>query len=520
MHGRLGQEPTAQLVLTSADFGRAYLTDAWAARFVARLFADFTVLFIGYSLNDPVLRYMTDAFAAENAEKRYSQSQGPAYIFVPYKAPEVPDGRTFIARNLEPIFYNSERAHALLKDTVVAWADARADYLSNVSRLVREIAPRQPDSIDPTDTANLMWAVIGRPNDDGHGARVFSDVDDLPPIEWLDMFEAKEGSTSAAHEKSNAEAVHAGRPQSIPPQLHIQPLFPRQVEQQATLLSSTSLNLIPWFIRHLATEGWVSRCLTKLGQGRSLHPRLKHAIRDRLAQEPSLLPGFTSFWRIVSAEGSWVTSGNANGFGPTWILQHVRTHKSQPWFYQELLASLRPQLTLSPSSFRSYRRAMEAASGQVPVEQIGERLSHLAESEVTFSEADYVPLIIDEITTLPEANAYWATHLDDLTGLLAEALHLYSVVGEADQNSDPSIFQRQSIVPHSQNRTNYKWTLLFDLIWRGWTHVDAVDSRASRSTISRWRSIPYLSFRRLVLAAVNSSGHFNDAERLEVLLDA
>lgn len=69
LHGRLGG-PSQHLVLTSADFGRAYLTEGWAARFVVRLFADFTVLFLGYSLNDPVLRYMTDAFAAENQGKR------------------------------------------------------------------------------------------------------------------------------------------------------------------------------------------------------------------------------------------------------------------------------------------------------------------------------------------------------------------------------------------------------------------------------------------------------------------
>jgi len=69
LHGRLEppNKDNSHLVLTSADFGRAYLTDAWAARFVNRLFSDFTVLFIGYSLNDPVLRYMTDAFAAEDA---------------------------------------------------------------------------------------------------------------------------------------------------------------------------------------------------------------------------------------------------------------------------------------------------------------------------------------------------------------------------------------------------------------------------------------------------------------------
>jgi hypothetical protein len=82
LHGRLESLPHSNdhLVLTSADFGRAYLTDGWAARFVTRLFADFSVLFIGYSLNDPVLRYMTDAFAAEAAAARRRRSRPPAYI--------------------------------------------------------------------------------------------------------------------------------------------------------------------------------------------------------------------------------------------------------------------------------------------------------------------------------------------------------------------------------------------------------------------------------------------------------
>jgi hypothetical protein len=86
LHGRLGGTDQ-QLVLSSSDFGRAYLTEGWAARFIVRLFADFTVLFLGYSLNDPVLRYMTDAFAAENLEMRSGQPRGPAYIFSPFEGP-------------------------------------------------------------------------------------------------------------------------------------------------------------------------------------------------------------------------------------------------------------------------------------------------------------------------------------------------------------------------------------------------------------------------------------------------
>ena len=56
------------LVLTAADFGRAYLTERWAARFVTEVFREFTVVFVGYSLGDPVMGYMVDALAAERAK--------------------------------------------------------------------------------------------------------------------------------------------------------------------------------------------------------------------------------------------------------------------------------------------------------------------------------------------------------------------------------------------------------------------------------------------------------------------
>lgn len=57
LHGALTQEPR-RLVVTDSDFGRAYLRDAWAARFLERMFARFTVLFVGYSHGDIVMQYL------------------------------------------------------------------------------------------------------------------------------------------------------------------------------------------------------------------------------------------------------------------------------------------------------------------------------------------------------------------------------------------------------------------------------------------------------------------------------
>ena len=64
LHGLLPGNPADKnldnLVVSSGDFGLAYLTERWAARFVSELLRNFVVCFVGYSIDDPVLRYMMD----------------------------------------------------------------------------------------------------------------------------------------------------------------------------------------------------------------------------------------------------------------------------------------------------------------------------------------------------------------------------------------------------------------------------------------------------------------------------
>ncbi len=57
LHGSVAG-PAERLVLTDADFGRAYLTEGWACRFLLELFRQYTVLFVGYSAQDTVVQYL------------------------------------------------------------------------------------------------------------------------------------------------------------------------------------------------------------------------------------------------------------------------------------------------------------------------------------------------------------------------------------------------------------------------------------------------------------------------------
>jgi hypothetical protein len=62
-----------RMVLTDRDFGRAYLTEGWARRFVLELFLKYTVLFVGYSHNDPVMQYLARGLPpGDSNKKRYA----------------------------------------------------------------------------------------------------------------------------------------------------------------------------------------------------------------------------------------------------------------------------------------------------------------------------------------------------------------------------------------------------------------------------------------------------------------
>lgn len=124
LHGLLTAAPTPselnRLVVSSGDFGLAYLTERWAARFVSELFRNYTVCFVGYSINDPVLRYMMDALAAD---RLLGESPPEMFAFGSYsKGKEEERANEWRAKNVTPILYREHNCHAYLHKTLREWA--------------------------------------------------------------------------------------------------------------------------------------------------------------------------------------------------------------------------------------------------------------------------------------------------------------------------------------------------------------------------------------------------------------
>ncbi len=108
LHGRLGKL-SKQLVVTDQDFGRAYLLDAWAARFLERMFGNYTVLFVGYSHDDVVMRYLGRALGPGAAR---------------YLLTDQPDSSDWRPLGIKPIKYSVvDGSYAELDDAIERWAE-------------------------------------------------------------------------------------------------------------------------------------------------------------------------------------------------------------------------------------------------------------------------------------------------------------------------------------------------------------------------------------------------------------
>jgi SIR2-like domain/Domain of unknown function (DUF4020) len=143
LHGALGS-PGSSLVLTDRDFGEAYITDGWAARFLVRMFTRYTVLFIGYSHQDTVMRYL--ARALPPGTQRYALSATDS-------------AAEWAALGISGISYPWTPDHRELTTAVDAWArQASTSHIEHEAR-IRELVSLPPPQ-DPINASYLARILL------------------------------------------------------------------------------------------------------------------------------------------------------------------------------------------------------------------------------------------------------------------------------------------------------------------------------------------------------------------------
>ena len=164
-------------VLSSADFGRAYLSDGWATTFVQGIIDRYTIVFVGYGADDPPMHYLLEALS------RTTGRTDQLFAFQSGAAEEA--SAKWRHRGVIAIPYQESEGHALLWQSLEAWAERARDpekwYASVIAK-----AKQGPDALTPHERGQVAH-VVSTPD----GMRRFAADDGPPPAQWLCVFDPK-----------------------------------------------------------------------------------------------------------------------------------------------------------------------------------------------------------------------------------------------------------------------------------------------------------------------------------------
>ncbi len=168
VHGAIDRP--REMVLTDRDFGRAYLTDGWARRFLVELFRSFTVLFVGYSHSDIVMTYLARALPI-----------GEVIRFALTREDEDIDRWRLLG--IEPVVYGKSCGdnHQALGRGIGGLANFARSGVLYWRREIREIAGKPPSLEE--ESMDLIEDALSDPTK----TRFFTDAaSHLEWIDWLD----------------------------------------------------------------------------------------------------------------------------------------------------------------------------------------------------------------------------------------------------------------------------------------------------------------------------------------------
>ena len=507
LHGLLTPLPTPndlnQLVVSSGDFGLAYLTDRWASRFVGELLRNYTVCFVGYSIDDPILRYMMDALAAD---RLLGESSREMFAFGSYsKNQQEEREREWTAKNVTPILYREHNKHALLHKTLRAWANDHRDGVRGKERIAMECALAHPttstENYDLTD--RLVWALR-----DPLPAKRFANHHPAAPLDWLEAL-YKHGHPEGASNENPAPDQTGEQPVDTSHPGRVLATLANPCSQW----SSTSDHLAHWLVRHLDNPKLV---LWIVNQGSRLHAKFKHSIESqlnklaKLEQEgktdeleqirvnaPNALPRplMRTLWRLVLTERIKLPAHNIDLY--RW-LNHLKHDRWTPTSRLQLREALSPCVSLQESFLQELLFTLAEDhnnNGSRP-----ECMRDLVESKVVLS-TDSVRAFLHDIYKDRSWDEILPTLLPDFSLLLRDALDLMRELGQASDTHDMSTRDQPSISNHPQNKYFEDWTALIYLNRDAWLAVARQYPERARRAAESWQQESYPLFQRLAFFA-------------------
>ncbi|WP_208108383.1 SIR2 family protein [Paludibacterium purpuratum] len=309
LHGRLvdiGSE-SHPYVLSSADFGRAYLSEGWATNFIRHLLEQYTVVLVGYQAEDPPIKYLLQGL---NHDGQYDRSRLYAFdrgLPEDIEAKWRDRGVTAIAYSNHPDLWTSLEAWAGRADDPRGW---RASIIAKSQQDPKNLTPHERGQV-----AHVLRTV--------QGARLFADTDPAPHPEWVCVMDASVRSANQCRSHGdNAEVFDPRAAYGLDDDL-------RDISEDERRQGVCNDNLLVWRNeddnphdfhrmggRHLDgfetipkrlghLIAWVRKSIASpvlawwAIRQNELHPRLLHEIDWQLEQEKGLHERARHTWRLI-----------------------------------------------------------------------------------------------------------------------------------------------------------------------------------------------------------------------------
>ncbi|MBK8814994.1 MAG: SIR2 family protein [Methylococcaceae bacterium] len=162
-------------ILTSSQFGRAYLTEGWATRFFKEILDQFVVVFVGYTADDPPVQYLLEAL--NTRKDRITE----VYAF--QAGSETEANGMWQHKGVEAIAFNSEDMFCALWDSLEIWAKRARSPDAWVSSVI-QLASLSPMDLQPFERGQVAHVISTT-----EGARQFAQAEKVPPADWLCVFD-------------------------------------------------------------------------------------------------------------------------------------------------------------------------------------------------------------------------------------------------------------------------------------------------------------------------------------------
>ncbi len=151
LHGDIHSRPD-EIILDDRDYAQAYLLESWASRFLVEKFRHYSVLFVGYGISDPIMRYLTLGGISQDH---------PHFALSAASDKNKEEHESWDERGITTILFplSSDASYEELPKALNSFADQLCDdYLTKKSRIER-IVCSTPATITRDDRDFLVRAL-------------------------------------------------------------------------------------------------------------------------------------------------------------------------------------------------------------------------------------------------------------------------------------------------------------------------------------------------------------------------